>query len=137
MCKHGDYSLVDVRYEKGGKLFTQKIDACIAPTIKALQDSGVITESSCCGHGKWDGFILMGDGSTMELHADKGYYRSVHNERAEWWGRKKWDFVGRNPIPLEEGKVSFNMPLAFIPILGFLQMSKSRLTRREFLRFWK
>ncbi len=37
------------------------IDSCIAPLVKALNDVGLMTESSCCGHGKGPATIALPD----------------------------------------------------------------------------
>ena len=42
-----------------------KVDACIAPIVKALNDGGLKTISSCCGHGKGDGRIDLLDGRIL------------------------------------------------------------------------
>ena len=42
-----------------------KVDACIAPIVQALNDAGIDTTSSCCGHGKGDGSILLADGREL------------------------------------------------------------------------
>jgi hypothetical protein len=44
---------------------TKGIDRCIASIIKALNDAGIYTASSCCGHGKEDGRILLHDGREL------------------------------------------------------------------------
>jgi len=41
------------------------IDACLAPLVKALNDGGITTVSSCCGHGTGDGTILLSDGREL------------------------------------------------------------------------
>jgi len=41
------------------------VDACLAPLVKALNDGGIATISSCCGHGKQDGTILLTDGREL------------------------------------------------------------------------
>ena len=41
------------------------IDSCIAPIVKALNDAGIYTSQSCCGHGKGDGSIDLHDGRTI------------------------------------------------------------------------
>jgi len=41
------------------------IDACIAPIVQALIDAGIPTASSCCGHGKEPGCILLCDGRKL------------------------------------------------------------------------
>ena len=37
------------------------VDSCIAPLVQALNDAGIKTLASCCGHGKGDGDILLAD----------------------------------------------------------------------------
>ena len=43
------------------------VDACIAPIVKALNDAGILTASSCCGHGKAEGSILLHDGRRITI----------------------------------------------------------------------
>lgn len=45
------------------------VDACIANIVSALNDGGVMTTSSCCGHGKSDGSILLADGREIILRS--------------------------------------------------------------------
>jgi hypothetical protein len=45
------------------------VDACIADLVRALNAGGVITTSSCCGHGRTDGSILLADGRELRLAA--------------------------------------------------------------------
>ena len=44
-----------------------KIDKCIAPIVKALQEGGIDMRGSCCGHGKNDGEILLQDGRMLVI----------------------------------------------------------------------
>jgi hypothetical protein len=46
------------------------IDACIAPIVKALNDAGIATVASCCGHGKGPGSIALADGRELIIAAD-------------------------------------------------------------------
>lgn len=46
---------------------TWKIDACLVPIIKALNEGGVETTQSCCGHGKENGVIALADGRILEI----------------------------------------------------------------------
>jgi hypothetical protein len=46
---------------------TKKIDKCIAPIVKALNDAGLFTGGSCCGHGKRPGCISMHDGTVLTI----------------------------------------------------------------------
>jgi hypothetical protein len=48
LCKHGTLKTVTIT----PKPFDVKIDACIADEIVWLNEQGVYTAGSCCGHGK-------------------------------------------------------------------------------------
>jgi hypothetical protein len=43
------------------------VDSCIAPIIQALNDAGIYTSQSCCGHGKGDGRIDLHDGRILVI----------------------------------------------------------------------
>lgn len=43
------------------------IDACIAPIVKALNDAGILTAASCCGHGSGTGSIVLHDGLELQV----------------------------------------------------------------------
>ncbi|MFH1624348.1 MAG: hypothetical protein ABID54_04230 [Pseudomonadota bacterium] len=45
----------------------QGIDFCIADIVAALNAANIITVASCCGHGKMDGLISLGDGREIAL----------------------------------------------------------------------
>lgn len=42
-------------------------DPCIAPLVKALNDGGLPTVASCCGHGKRSGSIVLADGCELTI----------------------------------------------------------------------
>ena len=46
------------------------IDSCIAPIVKALNDGGVVTVASCCGHGHRRGNIVLADGRWIDIYPD-------------------------------------------------------------------
>ncbi|HKR59956.1 MAG TPA: hypothetical protein VJS64_09475 [Pyrinomonadaceae bacterium] len=46
------------------------IDLCIAPIVLALNDAGVVTVASCCGHGKQPGNIALADGREIIIVPD-------------------------------------------------------------------
>ena len=50
-----------------GKSFWKdvKIDACVADLVQALQSADIDMRSSCCGHGKTHGSILLQDGREL------------------------------------------------------------------------
>lgn len=71
MCKWGTYEEVMVTIpadlsstgkEKRKKV---KIDRCIAPIVKALEQGGIKMRGSCCGHSKTDGDIHLQDGRIL------------------------------------------------------------------------
>lgn len=47
---------------------TKAIDSCIADLIYALNVMGVYTRSSCCGHGKEPGSIILEDGRELIIN---------------------------------------------------------------------
>lgn len=42
-------------------------DPCIAPIVKALNDAGLPTVASCCGHGHRPGVISLADGREVMI----------------------------------------------------------------------
>lgn len=48
------------------------VDACIAGVVCALNDGGVTTTGSCCGHGRNDGSILLADGREIIVRSRDG-----------------------------------------------------------------
>lgn len=69
MCKWGNRVEVENLLTTRGKRRTWGIDACIAPLVKALNDGGIETIASCCGHGKGDGRIDLVDGRILIIKA--------------------------------------------------------------------
>lgn len=71
MCKHGMHELVRVKIPAdlaaGGraKWKHMKIDACIAPLVRILQEAGIDMRGSCCGHGRGHGDIHLQDGRML------------------------------------------------------------------------
>lgn len=43
------------------------VDACLAPLIQALNDAGIFTSNSCCGHGQSAGTIHLHDGRVLSI----------------------------------------------------------------------
>lgn len=46
------------------------IDSCIVDIVRALNDAGIITVASCCGHGKRPGNIALLDGREIIIAPD-------------------------------------------------------------------
>lgn len=86
MCQWGTYEHVEVtvpaRLSHTGedRKAVKSIDACIAPLVKALNDAGVSTIASCCGHGNRNGSIILGDGREIIIARDYDEARAM--ERA-------------------------------------------------------
>lgn len=53
------------------------IDACIAPIVKALNDAGLTTIASCCGHKRGHGNIILADGRELLICPDYETARTV------------------------------------------------------------
>lgn len=76
MCKWGTETILEVTVpaqlsHTGVERKAEKgIDACIAPIVRALNDAGVTTVASCCGHGKRPGNIALSDGREIVIVPD-------------------------------------------------------------------
>lgn len=42
-------------------------DPCLLPLVKALNDAGIRTVASCCGHGHRPGNIALADGRELVI----------------------------------------------------------------------
>ncbi len=71
----------------GGK--ERRIDSCIVPIVRALNDGGVDTIASCCGHFNQWGTIILRDGRELLIVPDwesgrafdKIHGRPIHDKR--------------------------------------------------------
>jgi hypothetical protein len=45
------------------------VDSCIADLVQALNNAGVYTSNSCCGHGKTEGVIALHDGRELTINS--------------------------------------------------------------------
>ena len=76
MCSYGDTVHVRVRIPAGvshkGHAYWKyaQIDRCIAPLVEALQMGGIDMLSSCCGHGKDNGYIALSDGRVLVIRTE-------------------------------------------------------------------
>lgn len=53
------------------------IDSCIAPLVAALNQAGITTVASCCGHGKRPGNIALADGRELVIAPDYETGRAI------------------------------------------------------------
>lgn len=75
MCEWRDDFSHQERVEIGGRM--ECIDRCIAPIVLALNEAGVRTVASCCGHGKRPGSIALADGREIIIAKDFDQARAV------------------------------------------------------------
>lgn len=52
------------------------IDRCIAPVVRAFQVAGIDMRSSCCGHGRGAGEILLQDGRRVVIESTHGGFHA-------------------------------------------------------------
>ena len=73
MCKWGTTTPVlvtipaNLSHNEMEKLAYREIDSCISDIVKALQLNNIKMRSSCCGHGKSDGEIILNDGRILVI----------------------------------------------------------------------
>lgn len=53
------------------------VDPCIAPLVQALNDAGIETMASCCGHGRRPGNIALADGRELIIAANYDEGRAI------------------------------------------------------------
>lgn len=58
-------------------------DPCLAPLIRALNDGGVRTVASCCGHGAVPGSIILADGRWLMILPDHGAAGALYDSIAK------------------------------------------------------
>ncbi len=61
MCKQGIVETFTITNENGIERIID-VDSCVAPIVRALNDAGIITIASCCGHGKRPANVALADG---------------------------------------------------------------------------
>lgn len=66
MCEHDgtfrSQTTVRLAHPRSDGAATAGVDPCIAPIVQALNDAGIQTLASCCGHGHRPGSIVLEDG---------------------------------------------------------------------------
>lgn len=73
MCDWGNTTEVEVTIPADlsctgqSRVAVKPIDSCIAAIVRALNQGGVLTRSSCCGHGKEPGRIDLVDGRSLVI----------------------------------------------------------------------
>lgn len=66
MCDHDNREAAMTVVERDDRgVPTVWCDPCLAPLVKALNDGGIRTVASCCGHGRMDGTVALADGREL------------------------------------------------------------------------
>ena len=71
MCEWGN--TVNVETKSG----VASVDSCIAELVSALNESGIGTVASCCGHGSRPGCIALADGRELFIAANCEHARRL------------------------------------------------------------
>lgn len=58
----------DLSYTGAFRWDVKGIDACIADLVQALNNAGLYTSQSCCGHGQGAGRIDLHDGRVLMVY---------------------------------------------------------------------
>lgn len=76
MCERGDIQVLKLP-RSDGSLEPVGVDSCIEPIVRALNDAGLRTVASCCGHGIRPGTVALADGREVLILPDFETARSV------------------------------------------------------------
>lgn len=71
MCDHSpnrEAAMVVIRSDEAGRA-TVWCDPCLEPLVRALNDGGLQTLASCCGHGRRPGNVVLADGRVLMVFA--------------------------------------------------------------------
>lgn len=71
MCEQDDTVTLHLR------TLTINVDRCIAGLVSALNEHGIATVASCCGHGKRPGNIALADGRELVICQSYDIARTV------------------------------------------------------------
>lgn len=90
MCEWGDdvELVVPMHPDTTGKPFhwaARKIDRCMVPMVKALNDAGIFTLNCCCGHDKGPGSIILHDGRELIIRPYPAPAYEPEGKHNAWW----------------------------------------------------
>lgn len=83
MCKRGDMIEMRLPVVGGIRQGIAKIDRCIAPIIKALNDGGVTTIGCCCGHREQTGYIHLTGGRYLGVYTNAKAFRREARRKSD------------------------------------------------------
>ena len=83
MCKWGTTEILELTIPANlsstgkNKLKQIDVDSCIVKLVKTLNEAGIVTVASCCGHNKRPGNIALADGRELVIALDFETARKV------------------------------------------------------------
>jgi hypothetical protein len=80
MCKWGTNTEVTLFEPRTNGMKTAKVDSCIAPIVQALNDAGIKTIASCCGHNNRPGNIILDDGRELFIVPNYEFARKLDSK---------------------------------------------------------
>ena len=87
MCEWGTVTQVRLMRPKAVSGRTHVlVDSCIASIVQALNDAGIETTGSCCGHGNRPGIISLFDGRELLVAPDFATSRAIDKAFPDIWG---------------------------------------------------
>ena len=86
MCKWGTEEIVMLCKPRTNGVTTAKVDSCIAPIVRALNNADIQTVASCCGHNKRPGNIALADGRELFIVPDYETSRELDSKYPNIWG---------------------------------------------------
>lgn len=98
MCKRIEETFVRVRIpadlscDGREKWKDVKIDSCIAPLVKALQNGAIDMRGSCCGHNEKHGWIELQDKRLLLVIGGQGADRYWHSP-ARFYIHSLWRYI--------------------------------------------
>lgn len=89
MCKHGiEATQVRLSRPRADGRTHAPVDPCIAPLVQILNDAGILTIGSCCGHGHRPGIINLSDGQELIVMPDFETARSIDHLFPDIYGNR-------------------------------------------------
>ena len=85
MCKWNTTTIVTL--VDGKKV---DVDSCIATLVQAINDGGVKTLASCCGHGNRPGNIILEDRRELVIFPDWESSREFDKSYPDIGGQRRW-----------------------------------------------
>jgi hypothetical protein len=102
MCRHGDTKdlrvLIPAHLSHTGadRWDTKAIDSCLADIVEALNAAKLYTLTSCCGHGRGRGEIVLHDGRMLVIEQTRqckrcsDFYALIGRDDRSEYCRKCW-----------------------------------------------